>query len=272
MNPFAADEDNPQSVLPIRPPVFQRARGIIAAFSTRAGGVSQGPWDSLNLGDSVGDAPDHVARNRMRFFLALGLDPSRVAFAGQVHGTTVRVVNEPGLFPECDGLVTSTNTLTLALQGADCAIVLLADPHAGVIGAAHAGWRGFLSGIVPSTVERMFTMGARPDRTVAYTSPCISVDHFEVGEEVAERFPPALVRRDPGRRKPHLDLKRGLRGQLLELGLRDPHIEIDPACTASRPEQFFSHRASIGLAGRHLGVISLSGFGERGKDRREPLS
>lgn len=251
----------PEPIPAIRPAVFRDLRGIVAAFSTRTGGVSPAPWFSLNLGESVGDDPHRVHRNRNLFFRSLGLDPARVAFARQVHGATARLVHQPGLYPDCDGLVTNTPNLALALKGADCAIILLADPEAGVIGGAHAGWRGFLAGVVGATIEQMCALGARPDTMRAYASPCISVDRFEVGEEVARRFPASLVHRRPDRLNPDLDLKQGLADLLRERGLLEAHIEVDPRCTASNAEQFFSHRTSNGLTGRHLGIISLSSVG-----------
>src|SRR5947209_5311704 len=114
------------------------------AFSTRRGGVSAPPFDTLNLGRSTADAPDHVATNRARFLHALGLDPARVATAGQVHGTRVAEVRAPGFYPGADALVTRVPGIALAVTSADCLPLLLTAP--GAVAVAHSGWRGTADG------------------------------------------------------------------------------------------------------------------------------
>ena len=241
----------------IRPAVFADVPAVTAGFTTRRGGASAAPFEALNLSVSVEDAPEAVAANRERVGAELGVPPERWALAGQVHGADVRVIDAPGLYRNTDGLVTATRGLALGILAADCAAVLLADAAQGVIGACHAGWRGTAAGIVGRTIEQMVTLGARPAAVRAYVSPCISVAQFEVGPEVAAQFDEAVVHQAPEQPRPYVDLKAALHAQLRAAGVPEAQIEIDPACTASATDRFFSHRAEDGTTGRMMGLIAL---------------
>lgn len=231
--------------------------GIVAGFSTRHGGTSNGPYATLNLGLSTDDDDAHVAENRRRLFDAAGFSADRLAIAGQIHGHNVLRVTAPGLYPGYDGLVTRTLDLVLCISAADCAAVLLADAASGVVGACHAGWRGAVAGIVPRTVAAMEGLGAVPARLRAYVSPCISLDHFEVGPEVAAQFDPAFVHRQPGKPKPHVDLKATVVAHLEAAGVAPGSIEVSPQCTYAKTDTFFSHRAEQGRTGRMMGFIGM---------------
>ncbi len=244
----------------IQPEVFGTLSQIRAGFSTRHGGVSTPPYHTLNLGLSTDDLPSRVAENRRRFLAQLGASPEQLAIAGQVHGTHVHVVDTPGLYEGSDALVTRTPDVVLGITAADCAVVLLADPTRGVIGACHAGWRGTVGGIVQKTVAAMEDLGARRSAIRAFISPCISVSHFEVGPEVARQFPPAHVHYFPARPRPHVDLKGTLNDQLLEAGLSPASIEVAPQCTVEHNELFYSHRAEQGVCGRMMGAIMMLPF------------
>lgn len=166
-------------------------------FFTRAGGVSKGPYDSLNCGWSTGDDPGLVHHNRVLALERLGLAPDSLCTARQVHGAEVLVVRAPQPGPPqtaADAVVTDRPGITLGVLCADCAPVLLADPVAGVIGAAHAGWRGALSGVIEATVAAMVELGADHPRLRAAVGPCIGFASYEVGPELLERF----VQEDPG--------------------------------------------------------------------------
>jgi YfiH family protein len=205
----------------------------------------------------VGDDPSSVEENRRRFCAALDTDPAWLATAGQVHGSTVRVIDAPRHEPFCDGLVTTTPKLLLAIATADCAAVLLADPKNTVAGACHAGWRGAIARIVPDTVARMEAQGADPSQVRAYVGPCLSRSAFEVGPEVAARFDDDFVHQKEEWPRPHVDLKAALRSQLEEAGVASDSIEVSDRCTMSDPETFFSHRASDGTTGRMFGAVVL---------------
>ncbi len=193
-----------------------------------------------------------------------GLDASRarlgdltglpVASVGQIHRADVAVVREPGHVAAHDGLVTDRRGLLLSVVAADCALVLLADPDAGVVGACHSGWRGTVAGIVGRTVRAMASLGAEPGRTRAYLAPCISTEAFEVGEEVAAAFDPAVVLRRPEWPRPHVDLRADLGRQLAEAGVVD--VEVEPSCTVT-DSRFYSYRGEGGTPGRMFGFVGL---------------
>ncbi len=237
--------------------VFADLPGLVAGFSTRRGGVSDPPYDTLNLGLSTADDEANVHENRRRLFEPLGFAPDDLALAGQVHGDRVRGVLRPGLYEGCDALVTRAPGVLLGIVAADCAAVLLVDPKAGIVAACHAGWRGAAARIVVKTVKAMARVGAVPERLRAYVSPCISVEHFEVGEEVAGRFKKDFVRRSPEKEKPHVDLKAAIAAQLRQGGVPAHQIEVSPRCTFAETEAFFSHRASGLATGRMMGFIGL---------------
>ena len=175
--------------------------GVRHAFSTRLGGVSSAPWDSLNLGPGRGDAPEHVAENYRRFFAYLGADEHRAVLSKQVHETGVRTVTAAdagkGLFQprdyEADALITAEKDMPLVVFSADCGILLLHDPVTGCAGAVHAGWRGCAAGIVEKTVhelERVF--GAKPESLLAAVGPCIGPCCFETDDDVPDAMRAAL--------------------------------------------------------------------------------
>ena len=160
-------------------------------FFTRAGGVSEGEFASLNCGYSSGDEISRVEANRTRALHTLGMAPASLCTVRQVHSAEVVIAQGPQPkrpSVEADALVTDRPGITLGVLCADCAPVLLADPAAGVIGAAHAGWRGALAGVVEATVEAMVERGAVRARTVAAIGPCIAQGSYEVGPELLTRF------------------------------------------------------------------------------------
>lgn len=246
----------PRSPL-LRPRIFADVPSVTAGMSTRHGGVSSSPYDTLNLGRHVGDAASCVEENRRRFCAALDTDPAWLTTAGQVHGSTVRVIDAPRHEPFCDGLVTTTPGLLLAIAVADCAAVLLADPIEGAAGACHAGWRGAVRGVAADTVATMVNHGAVPDQIRAYVSPCLSQEAFEVGPEVAERFDSAVVAHPDDTKRPHVNLKAALRRQLEGAGLPSGAIEVSDRCTFQETDHFFSYRAADGPTGRMFGAIVL---------------
>jgi hypothetical protein len=226
----------------------------VLAFSTRQGGVSDPPWDTLDLGLSCGDRPAAVTENRRRLLGHLGLDPAGLATAGQVHGSTVRLVSRPGHQPECDALLSLTPGLALAVATADCMSLLYSAP--GAVAAAHAGWRGAAAGLAASALQALCAAGRVRPRDVRVTlGPCIRACCYEVGSEVPDRFPAAAIREMDGRL--HLDLPAVARLQLLEAGLPPDAFHDTGACTACEPAWYFSHRRDAGRTGRHWGVAAL---------------
>jgi polyphenol oxidase len=165
--------------------------GVAHAFFTRRGGVSQGVYASLNGGVGSKDDPAAVAENRARMARALGVAPENFLVPYQIHSAEAQAVCAPwpeGERPRCDGLVTATKGLALGVTGADCGVLLFADPAAGVIGAAHSGWKGALTGMVEALVAAMEQLGARRADISAVLGPTIGPRSYEVGPEFFARF------------------------------------------------------------------------------------
>jgi YfiH family protein len=216
-------------------------------FFTRAGGVSKGPYASLNASLSGGDDPDAVHENRARVARALGA--THLVGVTQIHGTGVIDVQSPwpaGAGPRADAMITGVPGLALGVITADCAPVLFHDPHTGLIGAAHAGWRGAAAGILDQVVSAMAAKAADPSRLVAVVGPCIAQASYEVGPDLRDAVLPTLPDaqrfftqgRPPDRY--HFDLAGYCLARLHEAGVVNAHaLGLD---TLSDEQRFFSHR------------------------------
>ena len=168
-----------------------RLPGIGHGFFTRVGGVSEGVYASLNGGVGSRDSPEAVAENRSRAAAALGVAPERLAVPYQIHSAHAAAISEPWApcdRPACDAVVTATRGLALGVTGADCGMILFADRRARVIGAAHAGWRGALTGVIEASVAGMEKLGAKAGDIVAALGPCIGPKSYEVGPEFVAAF------------------------------------------------------------------------------------
>lgn len=236
-------------------------------FFSRRGGVSSGAYASLNCSLSSGDAPGRVAENRARCARALAIAPHRLLGLHQVHGAAAISVREPweaGSGPRADAMATDQPGLALGIITADCAPVLFADRTAGVIGAAHAGWRGALAGVLEATVACMERLGARRARMAAAIGPCIAQASYEVASDLRD----AVLARCPADASffaPHgdghwlFDLAGYCHARLAADGVGTVHVlGID---TLADPERFFSHRrrtlAGGGPIGHQLSAIAL---------------
>ncbi|NMO03318.1 peptidoglycan editing factor PgeF [Gordonia sp. TBRC 11910] len=223
--------------------------------TTRAGGVSAAPYDSFNLGDHVGDDPAAVAANRARLAAQLGLPSSNVIWMEQIHSRNVTVVEGPSddVVPATDALVTAAPDLALAVLSADCVPVLLSDDEAGVIAGVHAGRVGARVGIIPATLAVMVELGARIERIGAFLGPAASGDNYEVPPamqaDVEAHLPGSASRTAKG--TTGLDLRAGLRRQLLEAGIAA--VAVDPRDTIA-DKTLFSHRRGA-PTGRLASVI-----------------
>ncbi|MFI6488129.1 peptidoglycan editing factor PgeF [Streptomyces sp. NPDC050564] len=232
--------------------------GAHFAFTDRWGGVSAVPYEELNLGGAVGDDPDSVRTNRELAAKALGLDPAQVVWMNQVHGPDVAVVDGPWVssgIPSVDAIVTVRRGLALAVLTADCTPVLLADPVAGVVAAAHAGRPGMVAGVVPAAVRAMVELGAEADRIVARTGPAVCGRCYEVPErmraDVAAVEPAAYAETSWG--TPAVDVTAGVHAQLKRLGVRDR--EQSPVCTLESGDHFSYRRDRT--TGRLAGYVWL---------------
>jgi polyphenol oxidase len=242
--------------------------GIRHGFFTRTGGVSEGLYESLNGGVGSEDSPVRVAENRARMAERLGVTPERFLSCYQIHSPEVVVAETPwpaAERPRADAIVTRVPNLAIGVSTADCGPVLMADPQARVIGAAHAGWRGALTGVIEHTLAAMEKLGAKRNRIVAATGPMIRQPNYEVGQDLVDRFvavAPSNVRFfKPAKRAGHSmfdlagfvvsRLKRAEIAQIEDIGL----------CTYADATQFYSYRRSTHLKesdyGRHINAIAL---------------
>lgn len=237
-------------------------------FFGRQGGVSTGVYTSLNCGFGSHDATEAVAENRTRVARHIGVGADRLLTVHQIHSPDVMLVETPWdrmEAPKADAMVTNRPRIGLGVLAADCAPVLLADAAAGVIGAAHAGWRGAFTGVVDATVKAMVGLGARPERIAAVIGPCIGGASYEVGEDFRQRFldvDPAndsFFHRPTPDAKPHFDLSAYLLARTRKLGLGS--VERLAADTLAAPDLWFSYRRET-LAGgwdygRQVSCIAL---------------
>ena len=249
---------------PIQCQVLRECDRVRHGFFSRRGGVSSGIFSSLNCGHASGDEDADVARNRARVARALGAEPDNLITAYQSHGNKVALVTTPwerGDAPPVDAMVTKRPGIALGILAADCGPVLLADEGAGVIGVAHAGWKGALSGIIEASVKAMVALGAETHRIAAALGPCIGAQSYEVGPEFRERFTGGEAFFRPATREDHylFDLPAYIEARLRGLGLAS--VEILAADTRPENSDFFSYRRACLNGepdyGRNLSAIVL---------------
>jgi YfiH family protein len=269
--------DHPGGVAFWRSSLLQ-AIGVPHAFSTRHGGVSAAPFDSLNLGNAAAcetqDPTHHLIENYRRLQHAIGLPHLLRAWVRQVHGRSVELLDTEGqgeyaesLEAEirdrfsgqiaADALVSAIPKVLLTIRVADCVPILFASQKGTLVAAAHAGWRGVVGNIVEKTLRTLHEAGAPPHTIIAAIGPCISADHFEVGAEVAEEFIrhglATCIRAVPTH-KPHIDLQQAVQLQLQHAGVTA--IDSHPFCTFRDSTDFYSHRRDHGITGRMAAVIA----------------
>ena len=251
---------------------FRQWSALNHGIFTRKGGSSVAPWDSLNVGGTVGDARDAVVRNHQLMYDALNINHERVCTSWLVHGADTVVVTGPvrgrRWVALADAMVTDQPDTPLVMRYADCTPILLYDPVQHVIGIAHAGWRGTVLGVASSAAKTMIqAFGCKPSNIQAGIGPAIGPDRYQVGEEVVaavqERFGTlnggapegALMKRDPADGTAYFNLWAANRIDLERVGVEQ--IEVAGICTATRTDLFYSHRAENGRTGRFGAVVSL---------------
>lgn len=244
--------------------------GIRHGFGTRQGGVSGGIYATLNCGVGSKDDPALVAENRTRLATSLGTDPGKLITPYQVHSPTAVVAEEPwdrDTAPKADAVVTRTPGLAIAVSTADCVPVLFCDPRARVTGAAHAGWRGALGGVLEATLDAMEQVGAARASVVAAIGPAISQKAYEVGEDFEENFLSAdagnarYFTRPSAGSKPHFDLTGYVEDRLKSAGAG--HVQNLQLCTYHDSDRFFSYRRTCHKGepdyGRQISAIVIAG-------------
>lgn len=261
-----------ETAVPLTSTKLSTLSNVRHAFCTRQGGTSEGLYASLNCGYGSGDERDAVRQNRIRAAALLGLPEDRLVTAYQVHSAEVVTVERPWRpddAPKADGMVTNVPGLALGILAADCGPLLFADGEAGVVGAAHAGWKGALTGVAEATVAAMEALGADRRRMRAVLGPCISLDAYEVGPEFFDRFEkddprsPRFFRKSLAGDRFHFDLPRYIMHRLKGLGI--PATEHVPQCTYFNEAKFFSYRRSVHRGetdyGRNISLVALAEAG-----------
>ncbi|WP_274426558.1 peptidoglycan editing factor PgeF [Chelativorans sp. YIM 93263] len=253
---------------PLRSPLLDQARasGIRHGFFTRAGGVSKGIYAGLNVGLGSDDSADAVRENRHRVTMWMGVPEDHLVTLHQHHSADVLVVEVPfgDKRPKADALVTRKPGLALGVLAADCGPILFADPQAQVVGAAHAGWKGALTGVLENTIAAMERLDARRERILAVLGPSISQQNYEVGPEFVERFEKADADNSryfrPSGKQGHafFDLRLYTLDRLLRAGVRAEALD---RCTYADDASFFSYRRSTHRGekdyGRQISAICL---------------
>jgi YfiH family protein len=245
--------------------------GLRHAFSTRVGGCSPAPFDSLNLGNpngiSVQDDYRRIWVNYARLLTAIGCPSDPPVRVHQVHGNGVlRVVcNEPfDTGARSDGIVSGDASRAVSVRVADCVPVLLGTKSGRAVAAVHAGWRGVIAGVIPAAVRELLDISGEKsgDRLIAAIGPCIGFEAFEVGAEVLGEFSGKFGASAPIREcaggKGRVDLRSAARMQLIEQGLDAGDIDTTDRCTYSHADDFFSHRRDHGITGRMAAIIAPS--------------
>lgn len=239
-------------------------------FTTRYGGVSVAPLDSMNLGEGRGDSEENVRENYSRVAKAIGFPLEKLVFTRQIHENAVRIVTSKDshtLFTpvpyDADGLVTAERDLPILCFVADCVPVLLCDEKNGIAGAIHAGWRSSVADILAVAIERMCSLGSKPEDISAAIGVAIGACCFEVGEDVviemkkwlgddALRF---ITAKTDIEGKYLADLRGANRHRLITLGLKADNIDVAQDCTMCSPEKYWSHRHTKGVRGNMAAII-----------------
>ncbi len=230
---------------------------LLHCFSTRTGGFSQGILSGLNLGLSTKDDKKNVHRNRNYYFNQLGISEDFLAIPKQVHSAEVQIVDNPGVFDNCDALITNKNEVYLTVQTADCFPVFLYDPVKKVCGLVHSGWKGTAHNITGNAVQMMKTrFKCKPENIVAAIGPGVQQWCYQVNHKTANYFSKKYLVPD-GLNHYLLDIQTVIISQLKESGVLDENLEIDRRCTHCEETLFFSYRRDGAQSGRMMGVIGL---------------
>jgi hypothetical protein len=244
------------------------AAGFRHAFFTRSGGVSSGPYRSLNFSVAVGDSEENVQENLERAAAVLGVGTRRIFYLSQVHGRDVHVLSgaekrNDVLELRGDALVSGARDLACGVRSADCVPILIADRRSGRVAAVHAGWRGIVAEVVPAAVDSLCAGAPARAELIAAIGPHISSMVFEVSADVAREITTACgddsVADHTRGPRPYVDLRRAARLQLRCAGLSEGAVEDVEGCTLSDPARFFSFRRDGQKSGRHLSAIAPRG-------------
>lgn len=246
---------------------FDRKYPIICATSTRLGGVSPKPYDTLNLAYHVGDDPKNVTENRKRFCQEIMIEADSLVLARQVHSDHIEIIDDSHFgcgaygiddaIPDTDAMITMSHNVSIGIMTADCVPVMIYDPVKSVIGVAHAGWKGAVLMIAAKTVNKMKEVfGTKTSDCMVAFGASIKACCYEVGEEVILQFDDTFGKGKCTKGN-KLDLPKAVELQLIDIGIERENILSDNACTACNLGLYYSHRAENGITGRMMSVMKL---------------
>lgn len=243
---------------------LQAGPGVTALSTLRNPLHPTDPYDGLNCCHYTGDNPAHIAASREALARHLGISPQQMIIPRQTHSANVATITHPDHIPpltDTDALVTTLPRIALLIHTADCVPILLNDPHAHIIAAIHAGWRGAIADITTRTIHTMTRLGAHPSRIIAAMGPAICPRCFETSPQIAAQFPPHLITYpqhpsgSPAAPRPHADIPALIRLQLIQAGIPPHHISMPPLCTHCNPHILFSARHHTINSGRITTLI-----------------
>jgi len=250
-------------------PIFDEYHDLLHCFTTRKGGVSKGPYESLNIGFGTGDDEENIRRNNLIVFDKLGISIEDVVETDQTHTNNIKYVDETykgramkdPKYTDIDGIYTDKKNVALMSFHADCNAVFFFDPVEELIGLSHAGWRGTVTDIVGKMIKALSELGSNPSHLKAAISPSLCQDCFEVDKDVADmfiatdiRYKDFMVTRG---NKYHFDLWEINKYNMTKAGMDENNIELAGLCTKCRNDLFFSHRGQKGIRGLMAGIIMM---------------
>lgn len=235
--------------------LFKKFPEVIQAFSTRAGGVSKAPFNSLNLGLNSGDHSESVQINRKILFDSLDIDSQRMVYPQQIHSSHVEIAEKPGIIADCDAIISDQTNLYLSIQTADCFPVFLFDRKTKCIGLVHAGWRGVSNNILRHTIFKMKEAYVTdPFDLFIGIGPGIQQRNYQIDLPVAKHFDQIYLLPD-GENHFKLNLQKAIIDQLRNCGVSNKHMECIDLCTFERSDLFYSYRREGKKSGRMMGLI-----------------
>ena len=238
--------------------IFKSHPQVICLFSTRNGGVSSGPYASLNLGLKTGDQKEMVIENRRLFFDEINIPQSQIAFTDQVHSGNVKHAIHPGIFNQTDALITDKDSLFLVIQTADCFPVFLYDQRKMAVAAIHAGWQGVLNDIIENTIEKMTRIFySNPADIIGAIGPGLQRECFEIRRDLFSRIDKNYLSAHPDKEKRLFDLNRLITDRLIQQGIKPENVSTTEICSRCDHNNFYSFRRDKNLSGRMFGIIGI---------------
>lgn len=240
--------------------LYSSDTSLVATTRRGQGVLIEDPYSGFSVCTYSGDNENHYREHICRLADSLGIDEKHIVMPRQTHTSNVSVIHSlpdsPESLQDIDAVITNKKGMAIGVNTADCVAVLLIDETNGLCAAVHSGWRGTVEDITGKCVERMIESGADSSAIKAFIPPCIHVECFEVGEEVAELFPSEYVNREFGS-KPHIDLVSMICEQLKSRGVKSGNITVSAACTRCNPDKYFSARALGVKSGRNFSFTML---------------